>query len=57
MILHTGSDHYFRLYAITAKVAPTKRSGGMELLETSTFKLQCYQTLTGNPLQHLPYGI
>lgn len=36
-----------RLYAITAKVSPTKRSGGMELLETSTFKLQCYQTLTG----------
>eukprot|EP00123_Amoebidium_parasiticum_P015746 comp23129_c3_seq1/m.37299 comp23129_c3_seq1/g.37299 ORF comp23129_c3_seq1/g.37299 comp23129_c3_seq1/m.37299 type:complete len:146 (-) comp23129_c3_seq1:53-490(-) len=35
------------LYAITAKVAPTKRSGGIEVLEGDTFKLHCLQTQTG----------
>eukprot|EP00128_Syssomonas_multiformis_P003910 Colp12_sorted_trinity150504_noHs@17410 len=35
------------LYAITSKVSPENKSSGIEVLETDTFRLQCFQTLTG----------
>eukprot|EP01098_Paradermamoeba_levis_P002996 TRINITY_DN1403_c0_g7_i1.p1 TRINITY_DN1403_c0_g7~~TRINITY_DN1403_c0_g7_i1.p1 ORF type:complete len:139 (-),score=44.21 TRINITY_DN1403_c0_g7_i1:94-510(-) len=35
------------LHAITSNLSPVLASSGIELLETDTFKLQCYQTPTG----------
>eukprot|EP00128_Syssomonas_multiformis_P003909 Colp12_sorted_trinity150504_noHs@21160 len=38
---------FHSLYAITSKVSPENKSSGIEVLETDTFRLQCFQTLTG----------
>eukprot|EP01132_Coremiostelium_polycephalum_P004535 gene4535-5651_t len=35
------------LHAIASNLSPTGRSSGIELIETETFKLQCFQTHTG----------
>ncbi|KXS16076.1 Sybindin-like protein [Gonapodya prolifera JEL478] len=35
------------IHAITARISPVPGSSGLELLETDTFKLHCFQTLTG----------
>lgn len=43
--LRIGST-FHSLYAIIQQVAPEK-SKGIQKLETETFKLQCFQTLTG----------
>lgn len=50
---HVGSNDWLRigstfhsLHAIIQQVAPIK-SKGIQKLETETFKLQCFQTLTG----------
>ncbi|KAJ1456909.1 Sybindin-like protein [Pelagophyceae sp. CCMP2097] len=43
--LRLGST-FHSLHAIAAQIAPVL-SAGIEKLETDTFKLQCFQTLTG----------
>ncbi|TDH73338.1 uncharacterized protein CCR75_007909 [Bremia lactucae] len=43
--LRLGST-FHSMHAIAALAAPTN-SGGIDSLETSTFRLQCLQTLTG----------
>lgn len=35
-----------RMHAIAGKLSPTQRGGGIELLETDTFRLHCLQTQT-----------
>jgi len=35
------------IHAITRQLAPVQGSGGIEVLETDTFKLQCFQATTG----------
>ncbi|KAI9106271.1 Sybindin-like protein [Phlyctochytrium arcticum] len=35
------------VHAITARISPVPPSSGMEVLETDTFKIFCFQTLTG----------
>lgn len=36
-----------RLFAIGSQLSPEQGSSGIEMLETDTFKLHCFQTLTG----------
>ncbi|KAF6106818.1 trafficking protein particle complex 4 [Phyllostomus discolor] len=36
-----------RLFAIGSQLSPEQGSSGIEVLETDTFKLHCFQTLTG----------
>lgn len=40
-----------RLFAIGSQLSPEQGSSGIEMLETDTFKLHCFQTLTGMHLQ------
>ncbi|KAI0244499.1 hypothetical protein L0F63_000856 [Massospora cicadina] len=35
------------VHAITSKISPVPGESGLEVLETSKFKLRCFQTLTG----------
>ncbi|KAJ9061814.1 hypothetical protein DSO57_1016891 [Entomophthora muscae] len=35
------------VHAITSKISPVPGESGIEVLETSKFKLNCFQTLTG----------
>uniref|UniRef100_A0A2K5F6H3 Trafficking protein particle complex subunit n=1 Tax=Aotus nancymaae TaxID=37293 RepID=A0A2K5F6H3_AOTNA len=38
---------FHSLFAIGSQLSPEQGSSGIEMLETDTFKLHCYQTLTG----------
>jgi len=38
---------FHSLFAISCKLAPTDKSSGIQLLETQSFKLHCFQTMTG----------
>ena len=38
---------FHSLFAISCKLAPTEQSSGIQLLETNSFKLHCFQTITG----------
>ncbi|ESP03514.1 hypothetical protein LOTGIDRAFT_237630 [Lottia gigantea] len=38
---------FHSLFAIGCQLSPEQRSSGIELLETDTFKLHCFQTMTG----------
>ncbi|XP_011782304.1 PREDICTED: trafficking protein particle complex subunit 4 isoform X3 [Mandrillus leucophaeus] len=42
-----GMDVNGKLFAIGSQLSPEQGSSGIEMLETDTFKLHCYQTLTG----------
>lgn len=42
-----------RLFAIGSQLSPEQGSSGIEVLETDTFKLHCFQTLTGGSLSFL----
>lgn len=35
------------LFSFASQLSPEPRSSGIEILEADTFKLQCFQTLTG----------
>ncbi|KAG0368605.1 Sybindin-like family-domain-containing protein [Gamsiella multidivaricata] len=35
------------VHAITSKISPVPGSSGIEMLETDTFRIHCFQTLTG----------
>lgn len=38
---------FYPLFAIASQLSPEPKSSGIEVLETDTFKLHCFQTLTG----------
>ena len=38
---------FHSLFAISCKLSPVEKSSGIELLETNSFKLHCFQTITG----------
>lgn len=38
---------FHSLFAISCKLSPAEKSSGIELLETSSFKLHCFQSITG----------
>ncbi|XP_067009550.2 trafficking protein particle complex subunit 4 [Anabrus simplex] len=38
---------FYPLFAIASQLSPEPRSSGIEVLEADTFKLYCFQTLTG----------
>nr|CAD7454404.1 unnamed protein product [Timema tahoe] len=38
---------FYPLFAIASQLSPEPRCSGIEVLEADTFKLQCFQTLTG----------
>nr|KAF6468392.1 trafficking protein particle complex 4 [Rousettus aegyptiacus] len=42
-----GMDVNGKLFAIGSQLSPEQGSSGIEILETDTFKLHCFQTLTG----------
>ena len=38
---------FHRIYAISVKLSPAKHSSGIQCLEADSFKLYCFQTITG----------
>ncbi|GAB0100139.1 Trafficking protein particle complex subunit [Sergentomyia squamirostris] len=38
---------FYPLFAIASQLSPEPKSSGIEILETETFRLNCFQTLTG----------
>ncbi|KAF8540908.1 Sybindin-like protein [Trichophaea hybrida] len=36
------------VHAITSRISPVPGSGGLEVLESDQFRMQCFQTLTGS---------
>jgi hypothetical protein len=38
---------FYPLFAIASQLSPEPRCSGIEVLEADTFKLHCFQTLTG----------
>ena len=38
---------FHSLFAIACKLSPAEKSSGIELIETNSFKLHCFQTITG----------
>ena len=43
----------YPLFAIASQLSPEPKSSGIEILETDTFKLHCFQTLTGKTFEHM----
>ncbi|KAK7204018.1 Sybindin-like protein [Myxozyma melibiosi] len=41
------SGTFHAVHAIASRISPVPSSSGIEVLETDTFRLQCFQTLTG----------
>ena len=39
---------FYPLFAIASQLSPEPKSSGIQVLEADTFKLQCFQTLTGD---------
>lgn len=39
---------FYPLFAIASQLSPEPKSSGIEILEADTFKLHCFQTLTGD---------
>lgn len=39
---------FYPLFAIASQLSPEPKCSGIEILEADTFKLHCFQTLTGN---------
>ena len=35
------------VHAITSRISPIPGGGGLEVLESDNFRMQCFQTLTG----------
>src|ERR1700737_984497 len=44
------------VHAITAQISPVPNSSGLEVLETDSFRLQCFQTHTGRSLDDFNIG-
>ena len=45
--LHYLASMFYPLFAIASQLSPELKSSGIEVLEADTFKLHCFQTLTG----------
>jgi len=45
--LYLLASMFYPLFAIASQLSPELKSSGIEVLEADTFKLQCFQTLTG----------
>lgn len=43
---------FYPLFAIASQLSPEVKSSGIEILEADTFKLHCFQTLTGTDDEH-----
>ncbi|BFZ56851.1 Trafficking protein particle complex subunit 4 [Savitreella phatthalungensis] len=52
----SGNDYlilagtFHGVHAISSQISPLGVKGGLELLETDTFRLHCFQTLTGTKI-------
>lgn len=44
---------FYPLFAIASQLSPEPKCSGIEVLESDTFKLHCFQTLTGKLFQFL----
>lgn len=44
---------FYPLFAIASQLSPETRSSGIETLEADTFKLYCFQTLTGKIITNM----
>lgn len=42
-----SASMFYPLFAIASQLSPEPKSSGIEVLEADTFKLHCFQTLTG----------
>lgn len=42
---------FYPLFAIASQLSPVPKSSGIEVLEADTFKLHCFQTLTGGSMR------
>ncbi|CAK9807062.1 Trafficking protein particle complex subunit 4 [Anthophora plagiata] len=42
-----NASMFYPLFAIASQLSPEPRCSGIEILEADTFRLHCYQTLTG----------
>lgn len=49
-ICSLSASMFYSLFAIASQLSPELKSSGIEILEADTFKLHCFQTLTGMPL-------
>jgi hypothetical protein len=47
---------FYPLFAIASQLSPEPRSSGIEVMEADTFKLHCFQTLTGILRAHLHFS-
>jgi len=49
---------FYPLFAIAIQLSPEPKTSGIEVLEADTFKLHCFQTLTGKLTKNkLSYGL
>jgi len=39
---------FHSLYAIGSQISPEPKSSGIQVMETGTFRLECFQTISGN---------
>lgn len=46
---------FYPLFAIASQLSPEPKCSGIEVLEADTFKLHCFQTLTGKNIFLLKY--
>jgi hypothetical protein len=47
---------FYPLFAIASQLSPEPRSSGIEVMEADTFKLHCFQTLTGTLRAYLHFS-
>ena len=46
---------FYPLYALACQLSPEPRSSGIEVLEADNFRMNCFQTLTGDYLFGVPF--
>ena len=46
-VVYFTASMFYPLFAIASQLSPELKSSGIEVLEADTFKLHCFQTLTG----------
>ena len=46
-MIYFSASMFYPLFAIASQLSPELKSSGIEVLEADTFKLHCFQTLTG----------
>lgn len=43
---------FYPLFAFASQLSPEPKSSGIEILEADTFRLHCFQSLTGNSIKY-----